>query len=263
MKLLQNALYLLFIRCLLSLGTEENNTFVFPVTVEKEGLYTLVFDYRYTDVVEGSDNADANKNTTYSILIDGKLPYQEVYSLKLSRMWKNKEPIKQDANGDDINPTQVPISDPSYWRSYTIYDKKGFETSPLQFYLTAGEHELSFKMNNNNVALRNVTFCGVKELDSYATFLQSHGGAAKYTGENIVMHGEAADVKSEMYLIAQNDITNPLTVPYSPAKIKINTFGGANWKLTGETVEWDVEAPKAGLYNIQMEYLTVESRGVD
>ena len=233
---------------------EENNTFIFPVTVEKEGLYTLVFDYRYTDVVEGSDNADANKNTTYSILIDGKLPYQEVYSLKLSRMWKNKEPIKQDANGDDINPKQVPISDPSYWRSYTIYDKKGFETSPLQFYLTAGEHELSFKMNNNNVALRNVTFCGVKELDSYATFLQSHGGAAKYTGENIVMQGEAADVKSEMYLIAQNDITNPLTVPYSPAKIRLNTFGGANWKLTGETAQWSVKVPQAGLYKFSVRF---------
>ncbi|MBQ9414397.1 MAG: extracellular solute-binding protein [Clostridia bacterium] len=222
---------------------DDANAVVLPFTVAEEGYYSLSFDYQY--IVEG------NKNTKYDVLIDGKLPFSEVSSLTLSRMWTNETEIVEDANGDDVNPKQV---EALFWRSYTLYDKEGYYKDPLQFYLTAGAHTLTLQMTSNQVSLQNVVFTGKAPLDSYSAYLREHSSAKTYDGENIVIQGEAALYKSEMYLIAQNDITNPLTQPYSPAKIKLNTFGGANWKLTGETAYWVFDAPQAGLYRLAIRY---------
>ncbi len=228
----------------LSGKADATDPFVFEFDVDEEGVYTLSFVYEY--IVGG------NKNTTYNLFIDGEVPFQEAANRTLSRMWMNETDIKEDPNsGDDINPKQVEAQIP---RSYTLYDKEGYFDTPLKFYLTKGKHTLTFDMSNENVKLNEVTFVGAAELPSYDAFLKQHAADTKYGGENVVEQGEDALYKSEMFLIAQNDITNPLTQPYSPAKIKLNTFGGANWKLTGETVHWEVEAPMAGLYKLSIRY---------
>ena len=226
-----------------AIEADKTNSFVMPFSVKEEGYYTLSYEYQY--IVRG------NKNTTYKLLIDGKVPFEEVSSLTVSRVWTNETEIKEDTNGDDINPKQVEAV--GYWRSDSLYDKEGYYDTPLQFYLTAGKHTLTLAMSTAEVSLRNVVLTRAAELPTYDEFIKAQT-APKYTGENVVEQGEAALYKSEMYLIGQNDITNPLTQPYSPAKIKINTVGGANWKLTGETIEWDVEAPKAGLYKFSVRF---------
>lgn len=219
-------------------------------SVETEGFYTLTFKYQYLET--------GNKSTTYDLLIDGKLPFAEAASLKFSRVWTNEHEIKEDANGDDINPKQVDVLEKEetkdYWRSVTLYDKEGYYSTPTEFYLTAGEHTLTFAASLPNVAVKDAVFTRKADLNSYSEYLKSLPSNTKYDGEPLTLEGEAALYKSEMYLIAQNDITNSVTQPYSPSKIKLNTVGGANWKLTGETVEWTIEAPAAGLYQLNIRF---------
>lgn len=223
---------------------DDTNAVVMPFSVKEEGYYTLSFDYKYID--------RDNKNTTYDLLIDGVAPFREATSLKLARMWTNETEITVDTNGDDINPKQI---EADVWRSYTLYDKEGYYATPLQFYLTAGEHTLTIALAKGNVSFNKVVLTAMSELPSYEDFLSEHEGAPVYDGkDNIVIQGESADLKTEMYLIGQNDITNPLTQPYSPSKIRINTFGGANWKLTGETATWIVDVDAAGLYHFSVRF---------
>jgi len=227
---------------------DEADCFVLPFTVAEEGYYTLTFDYMYVE--------RGNKNTTYDLLIDGKLPFVEVSTLRLPRIWTNETAIERnvDENGedlDDINPAQVEV--PDYWRTYTLYDKEGYYDTPVSFWLTAGNHELTFAMSNDFVSLRNVTLNPKKALPTYEEFLKDVS-AKEYDGENLVLQGEQAIYKTEMQLIGQNDITNPETQPYSPKKIKINTFGGANWKLTGETATWEIDVEEAGLYKFAVRF---------
>ncbi len=228
---------------------DDTDSFVMPFTVEAEGFYTLSFDYMY--VVRG------NKNTTYDVLIDGALPFAEAETLKLSRIWQNETEIKANVSEtgeelDDINPKQVEVE--NFWRSYTLYDKEGYYATPVQFYLSAGAHTLTLAMSTDYVALKNVEFTPVAALPTYDEYIKSVASNTKYDGENIPVQGEAALYKSEMYIIAQNDITNPQTQPYSAKKIKLNTEGGANWKLTGETAWWEVEVPQSGLYKFSIRY---------
>lgn len=230
-------------------SANDANAIVVPFTAEAEGYYTLSFEYMYA--VRG------NKNTTYDILIDGALPFEEVSSLKLARMWKNETAIEANVSEtgeelDDINPKQVEVE--NYWRSYTLYDKEGYYGTPVTFYLTKGAHELTFAMSTNFVVMRNITFTRAADLPTYDEYLKSVG-SEKYDGTDpVVVQGEAAMYKSEMYIIAQNDITNPQTQPYSAKKIKLNTAGGANWKLTGETAIWEVTVEESGLYKFSVRY---------
>ncbi len=218
------------------------------------GYYTLSFDYLYVN--------PGNKKTNYSILIDGELPYKEAYMLRLSRLWKNEEEIYADDNGDDVNPKQVEASGVTR-EKYSVYDKEGYYNTPLKFYLEEGDHTLTFKMNNMDVEISNVVLKADKPLMSYEEYLNSLDSVKHYNGNNIPIQGEAAGIKTEMHLIAQNDITNPLTVPYSAAKIKLNTFGGANWKLPGETASWTVDAPEAGLYKFAIRFRQNSYDGVN
>ncbi len=234
---------------LVNVAIDNTNSFVMPFTVEKNGMYELSFDYSY--IVSG------NKNTTYSIMIDGEIPYAEVSSMTLSRMWKNETEIKTDeASGDDISPKQVEAE--GYVREhFSVYDKEGYYASPLTFYLKKGEHTLTLALSTNEAKIENVTFTYAKALPTYEEFLaeKKSAGAKVYDGENLVVQGESAMYKSEMYLIPQNDITNPLTIPYDPARIKLNTFGGANWKLNGENVTWVIDnVPADGLYKMSIRY---------
>ena len=214
--------------------------------VADAGYYTPVFDYHYQD--------PGNKKAAYSIMLDGKMPYKEAYNLRLSRLWTNEQAIYTDDNGDDVNPKQVEATGEAAWRrNYSVYDKEGYYNAPLKLFLTEGEHTLTLDMSNDDVVISNVKLVPAKATASYDEYIRAHSGA-NYTGENIAIQGEASDVKTEMHLIAQNDITNPLTVPYDPAKIKLNTFGGANWKLPGETASWTVTVETAGFYKFAMRY---------
>lgn len=226
---------------------DANNTILVPFTVKTKGLYTLTFDYTYT--VRG------NKNTTYDLMIDGKVPFTDAASRKMARVWMNEnngeDMFVEDA--DDISPKQVEAE--GYWRTITLYDKEGYYQTPLEFYLEPGEHTLSFVMSTDYVSVKNVTFQSANALKSYADYYKEHKSAGVYDGEEaVVVEGEKAAYKSEMYLIAQNDITNPVTQPYSPAFIKQNTVGGANWKLTGETITWTPDVKEAGLYKLSIRF---------
>ena len=226
-------------------SADTNNEINLPFTAETAGYYTLSFDYAYA--VAG------NKNTSYDLKIDGKLPFQEAASRKFARIWTNEFEVVDAGEADDINPKQIEAE--GYWRSYTLYDKEGYYHTPMEFYLEKGAHTLTFAMSTDHVQVKNVTFNRAAELPTYSEYLKAQSSATKYSGsESLAIEGEKALYKSEMYLIAQNDITNPVTQPYSPAFIKLNTFGGANWKLTGETAYWEVEAEEAGLYKLAIRY---------
>ena len=89
---------------------------------------------------------------------------------------------------------------------------------------------------------------------------------------------EGADLSTDITGIGRSNTYNAYVAQYKdlPAvtdtvEVELASFEGeggevcADGVLTADESEltWKVNMPKAGLYNIQMEYLTVESRGID
>ncbi|MFD2874874.1 hypothetical protein ACFTAO_01085 [Paenibacillus rhizoplanae] len=82
------------------------------------------------------------------------------------------------------------------------------------------------------------------------------------SGHQVKIQGEDAAYKSSPTLYPITDRSSPSTEPYDVSKIRMNTIGGNNWRVPGQWIAWEVEAPEDGLYNITIKGRQELLRGV-
>ena len=120
--------------------------------------------------------------------------------------------------------------------------------------LSGGSQSFQYKYEGEDLS---TDVSGLGRSDTYTNYLAAHSGAP---GVESASKAEGGTASSKS--------------PISPVSIDIARFtgdgeargeGGADCVYCGDgsTVTWEVEVPTAGLYNIAIEYLTTQSRGVD
>ena len=233
------------------IGVKADKPLTLNFAVSKAGYYQISFDYIYAE--------KGNQETKYILSLDGKVPYSEANKLVLSRLWTNESAITSDDSGNDINPPQIEILE---WQKNTVYDTTGYYSEPLYLYLTQGNHTLSLQLKTGAIQVRNLELKTAQKSMSYDEYYAQNSSLSKYDGDNILMEGESALYKSQMYLIAQNDMQSPLTAPYSPSKIKMNTFGGGNWSSAHEKATWTVDVPETALYRLSFRFKQTVEDGI-
>lgn len=82
------------------------------------------------------------KDGEIAFLLDGKSPYSQSEEIELGRVWKDATGILQDGRGNDLIPGTEEVSQ---WSTVRLQDYALFTNTPLQIYLTAGEHTLTLK----------------------------------------------------------------------------------------------------------------------
>ena len=217
------------------------------------------------------------------VLIDGKVPYTEARSVEFSRVWndlytfenekgetiqmlsdsqefkdfvkahygdyENFRPYAQDSNGNELKPEKVLVDE---WANTYVYDSTGYFSDPLCFYLSEGEHILSFQAVRETVAFSSIVLEAAETLPTYAEYYEAHGGdAAKYTGDaQVIVQAEYATTVSERTIYQLNNRSSVFSQPQDPALIRLNMIGGDKWEYVGQWIEWEVEVPQAGFYSI-------------
>ena len=216
---------------------------VFKVNIPVGGLYCIEMDY--------FPLADSNSQYLFALYIDGELPFTEANGCVLSRVYKN-EPIRADENGDDLRPQS---SQTPQWRKQYLYDQTGVYGN-LQFYLEAGEHTISLRLDGTPMLLQGMTLKQEPFLTSYQDYLSINQQKGYKTTENIMELFQAEDyyLQSSSTLWPSADKSSPLTQPYSYDNVKINYGGGSQWKQPGQWISWKVEAPEDGFYNLGCKY---------
>ena len=116
----------------LKFGTD--GTAQWTVSVPENGLYCISLAY-----VNQRGN---RKDGEIAFLLDGKSPYSQSEEIELGRVWKDATGILQDGRGNDLIPEQEEVSQ---WSTVRLQDYALFTNTPLQIYLTAGEHTLTLK----------------------------------------------------------------------------------------------------------------------
>ena len=76
-----------------------------------------------------------------------------------------------------------------------------------------------------------------------------------------VIQGEDSVLRSDSSLYAKYDRAAPNTQPYSVTNTVLNYVGGDAWRSAGQWIEWEIEAPADGLYNITIKGRQNYSRG--
>ena len=210
-------------------------------TIQKEGLYAIGIEYYPTE--------GRGQDIKVSFMIDGNLPFNECEQIVLSRVWKDETEIQQDSKGNDLYPDQIQAPE---WITYYFSDSNGYYNEPFLFYFTSGEHILKFTSLEEAVIISNILFAPEKQLLTYEDVVKEwHSkGYTEITNYFYKHQAESMAKKSSPMLSAVADRSEPSVDPYDGLKIKLNTLGGGRYDTNGMWVEYDIEVPSDGLYQL-------------
>lgn len=222
--------------------------------VPEAGLYQLELEYY---PMEGKNNTIERE-----IRINGELPFDGAQYLEFSRNWVNETAVERDARGNDIRPMQT---EEPRWMSAWCRDSNGYVDGAYYFYFEKGKNTITLEAVKEPMAIATLTLKQQAAIPAYADYLsqaRAAGALEVSLGEPLKVQGEDAVRKSESTLYPVNDRTSPMTEPYDPAKIRMNSIGGNNWNQVGQWIAWEVEVPADGLYEIAVKYKQSIKQGV-
>lgn len=236
-----------------SLFTGDEGQVDFLVEVPETALYTIHVTYQPVPSMGG--------DIQRAILINGSLPFAEAGEIVFSRQWGDISQDYKQVAGNQPFPSQVET--PAF-ATVPLKDAMGYEVEPLLFRFEQGSNILSFKSLRQAMLIRDITLSQARQLPDYDTYLQGHleAGAREYAGSPVKIQAEDAILKSSPSFYPVNDRTSPLTEPYHPSYIVLNTIGGTAWNEPGEWITWEVEVPEDGLYRIVTRFSQSEMRGL-
>src|SRR5690606_32676709 len=146
----------------------------------------------------------------------------------------------------------------------TVSDSERYIEEPYLFYFDKGEQEISFTALREPMAIDYIELYQEPDVKPYAEVKKEYEklGLKPTQGQYILVQGEAASAKSSPTLYPISDRSSPTVTPYHVSKIRMNAIGGYNWRLPGQWIEWEIEVPEDGLYQIALKRKQDQLRGV-
>lgn len=234
--------------------TGESGSIGWELEVPKSGLYHIAIRYF---PIEGKSSAIERE-----LLIDGELPFSSAKNLTFHRVWKNEsEQIAQDNRGNELRPRQV---ESPMWQESLLRDTEGYYEDPYMFYFSAGKHTLTLVSSREPMAIDHIKLYRYDAPAAYEEVKADYDskGYKETSGHLIKVQGENAAYKSSPTLYPISDRSTPSTEPYDVSKIRMNTIGGNNWRVPGQWITWEIEAPEDGLYRIALKSRQELLRGI-
>lgn len=222
------------------------------VNIPETGVYNIKMIY---EALESNTN-----DVEFSLLIDGESPYATASRITLSKRWINESEIKQDSRQNDIRPGQISTQ---CWQETPLEDIDGLFNEPLEFYMEAGEHTITFESEKAEFAVKSFTFYQYEAPAAYTA--PSDSDLTQAQGQKITLEGETAAYKSSRTLYPTADKSSYLTSSAngsSPTKTRYNTIGSGSWTQSTQTVTWEFNVDKAGYYKIGIRGRQDQMRGM-
>lgn len=221
---------------------ERGGELLLPVTVPVSSWYNLEITYRATENDTGE--------ISFSVLLDGKLPFAEADRFSLPRRYIDGGEIRKDGLGNEFTPLQKEVFD-AQTRRLSCYST--FSTEESRFYLDAGQHIVALSGLGAEIVVEGVRLVGITMPESYEKVSADYGSYKDYGGEELLIEGESAVYKSGADLVAKSDSTTPAIFPTDPFIQRVN-YIGSNWSQTGEELIWKIKVADSGLYKLSFHY---------
>lgn len=234
--------------------TNEKGTVTWDFYVPKSGLYHIALDYIPVPY--------KGMNIEFSVKIDGEIPYDDFQNVRFNRMWKDAYEIKQDENNNDLVPDQIEIFQ---WSECDFLDTQGFYNKSLPVYIEEGNHTVSLELFREALVINKIRFYNSPELQRYSEYSKDFNYSKEENPSKVIVKVQAEETyrKSDSTLVPTSDRSDAATEPASPSKIRLNTVGGNwTWKLPGQWIEWKIEVPESGYYNIYVKARQNFQRGM-
>lgn len=202
----------------------------------------------------------SNGNIELAIKIDGKVPFDEANTISLNRLWKDRNSISKDENGNDITPRQEEFFS---WQMGYLKDISGCYGGNFEFAFSKGKHEIELCCQKEKLAIGEVILVNEVTPKTYKRFLAEYSNKETFKGEAIILEAENSYLKSNSTLIPTYDRSSAATSPSDAVKIRRNTIGQSNWSQNGMSISYKVNAPHEGLYGFSIKYRQNYQTGMD
>ncbi len=233
--------------------TGTGSTVTWNVNIPESGFYNVYIEY----LIPASRGVAAER----ALYINGELPFEGARNISFARIWQDAGKVIVDNQGNEIRPSQEEIFD---WQKSYFKDDRGYIVEPYKFYFEKGQSTVGFYAENEPMAFKKVSIVPVQKIDTYEEYLAKMPkttDSATVRSYSQVVQGEQSTLRSESSLYAKYDRSSPTTQPNSVTTTVLNYVGGEAWKASGQWIEWDIEVPEDGYYNIMIKARQNYQRG--
>lgn len=229
----------------------------YMVNVPTEGMYAIELNYFPIVNLNGNDIEIAVK-------IDDKTPFDEAAALNLKRVWVNEltdGKIGHDKVGNELLPNQIQRP---RWIAKDIYDAEGRYIESFKFYMKPGTHKITLISESGEFGLDSFKLHNEGALMGYDEYLDNAyaSGAQDIDMKLDPIEAENFEDKSDSIIQMAFDRSDAKVTPYSVSTTVYNTLGGTNWKKSGNRVNYKINVPQDGLYEIGFRYRQSYQRGM-
>lgn len=236
--------------------TEDVGSITWNFQVPQSGFYNLELGY----IALPGTTSDIQRKVS----IDGESPYEALEQIMLKRFWRDD--VIKEKNSNEIRPNSSEV-----YENIKIfledYSKRSGES--LVFYLERGKHELTFDAIKEPLEITSLVFKASEPLPSYDQVIEAWQETyADYDDQTIICQAERTGditkdiIKSSSSINIQKNYSDSNIEPYHPWHIIYNTIGADSWKQPGDSITWEVIAPKEGLYTLAFKGRQALNRGV-
>lgn len=216
-------------------------------SVEESGAYYLNAGYM---ALEGN-----GQEIEVELLLDGGKLTDDDSSITLTRVWVDSGTFGHTAAGDEIRPSQ---SEASLWMDEPFRLAK---KARIVLNLEKGEHSIRVQGEKQSALLQYLRLYR-EEPAPYAEYLAENAGQPAAEKDFFLqVEGEDTYMKSSSLLHDIYDRSSPFTLPYDPTCLRYNVIGGENWSDNGQWIEWQVQVPQDGFYQLGLRYQQNENKG--
>jgi len=235
------------------LRTEEVGYVEYTVNVEQAGLYYIKMEYF---PVESRGIAIER-----ALSINGEIPFLGADRLSFQRVWGDSSNSRFDNQGNEIRSSQV---EKPRWEKAWFRDSLGYFAEPYSFYLPQGANTIRLTGINEPVVIRSLQIKAPVKTPDYREYISSvNSDKYKNNRGNYLqkIQGEKSTRRSDPSLYPVYDRSSGATEPPSVARIRLNMIGGQSWRVAGQWIEWEFEAPENGMYRISIKGRQNYNRG--
>ena len=228
--------------------TGDAGTVTWPFTVAEAGFYNLKIGY----IGLPGTTSDIQRR----VLLDGEAPYNALNQIVFKRLWRDEDIRLKNEN--EIRPNAEEI-----YQAQTVfledYDRRS--GAPLLFYLSAGDHTLSFEAVKEPMEITSLSFEAAPAALAYAEALAGWQAAGllplpePLSGTaNVICQAERREggtkeiLKSSPSINVQKNYSDARLKPYHAWHTLYPTIGAGSWAQPGDAIIWTVDAPEDGLY---------------
>ena len=215
---------------------------------QKEFVVSLAAAGRYRLELEYLAQSEQGQSPAVTILLDGKLPFEQSGGLSLDTIWVDDGTAQADSQGNAVHP---PAREESRRLTMILRDNSTVHDGELLFALPAGETRITVQ-SAGPLALYGIRLLPPETLLSYAQVSAGYPeirtvAAWETEAENMLERSDSA-------IRRQSDQSDPSVAPSNARSLTLNTLGGENWQQPGQWVSWRLEVPEDGLYTLSFRY---------